>query len=159
MENRYLAPDQHDLLRVFIDEQVRFLIVDGHAFAAHAFIRTTKDIDLWIEATPKNARRVWDALMKYGAPLAAHQVQPRDFQARDLVYQMGVPPVRIDLITNIADIDFEAAWKQRIDVELSGMRVPVIGLSHLIQAKEAAGRPQNLLDVQSLLNVQRRESQ
>lgn len=158
MDDQYLPPDQHDLLRVFIDEKVRFLVVGGYAFSAHAFMRATNDIDLWIEPTAENAQRVWTALGKYGAPLDAHNLGLEDFHTPGLIYQMGIAPVRIDLITTIADIGFAEAWGQRIEAEISGMHVPVIGLAHLIRSKQAAGRPQDLLDVQSLLNVQRRKS-
>lgn len=158
MENHSLPPDQHDLLRAFIDEKVRFLVVGGYAFTAHAFMRSTKDIDLWIEPTPGNAARVWSALVKFGAPLQPHDMQQDDFATRGMVYQMGLPPARIDLMTNVADLDFNAAWEQRIESELDGLTVPVIGLDHLILAKLAAGRPQDLLDAQSLQNVKKRKT-
>lgn len=159
MENQHLPPDQHDLLRAFIDHKVRFLIVGGYAFTAHAFMRATKDIELWIDPTPENAGRVWSALVSFGAPLQAHQMQQEDFHTPGLIYQLGLPPSRIDLVTAVADLSFEQAWEARIESELSGLTVPVLGLDHLIRAKRSAGRPQDLLDVESLLNVKKHKHQ
>lgn len=153
MENQSLPQDQRDLLRAFIDEKVRFLVVGGYAFSAHAFMRATKDIDLWIEPTLDNAKRVWSALAEYGAPLEQHDIQLNDFQTLGLIYQLGIAPVRIDLMTSIAKLNFIDAWEQRVEIQLAGLCLPVIGLDHLIQAKRVADRPQDRVDLDTLLKV------
>lgn len=156
MEGQNLFPDQRDVLVAFLGDEVRFLLVGGWAFAAHAFIRTTKDIDLWIDPTAENAARAWRALAKYGAPLHTHRLTIEDLQRPDIVYQMGEEPARIDVLTGVGGLSFSDAWERRIEAELDGLLVPVIGLDDLIAAKEAAGRRSDRRDLRSLKRVRDR---
>mgnify|MGYP005845824309 CR=1 FL=1 len=126
-------------------------MVGGHAFSSHAYVRATKDIDLWVDPEPANAERLWRALAEFGAPLHAHGVTPDDFKKLGEVYQLGLPPSRVDLMTSMADISFDDAWQQRVVVELGGIKdVSVIGIDHLIRAKEAANRLRDQADVADL---------
>lgn len=140
-----LNPDFRDILSVFLEEGVEFLLVGAYALAVHGHPRATGDLDLWARPSPENAQRVWRALEKFGAPLS--QLTLEDLQKPDLIFQIGVAPRRIDILTSIEGVEFEEAWPARLEVEIDGLRIPVIGREHLIQNKKASGRPQDLADV------------
>lgn len=123
---------------------VEYLVVGAHALAAHGRPRSTGDLDLWVRPTEDNARRVWEGLVRFGAPIGDLTVQ--DLSTPDVVYQIGVVPCRIDILTAIDGVGFDEAWKARKTFEVEGMEVPVIGREHLIRNKRAAGRPQDLTD-------------
>ncbi|HET7711096.1 MAG TPA: nucleotidyltransferase [Thermoanaerobaculia bacterium] len=127
---------------------VEYLIIGAHAVAVHGYPRATKDLDIWVRPDPGNARRVWEALVAFGAPL--HDVNADDFATADTIYQLGVDPIRIDLITSTEGLSFEEAWKRRVSAEIDGMRYPVIGREDLIRTKRAVGRPQDLVDADRL---------
>jgi hypothetical protein len=127
---------------------VEFLLVGGLALAVHAEPRATKDMDLWVHATPANARRLFKALERFGAPM--HGTKLEDFSTPGTFLQLGVPPVRIDLLTAIDGVEFAAAWKRRVQGALDGVSVPVLSLRDLLANKRAVGRPQDLLDVAQL---------
>jgi hypothetical protein len=140
-----LNPDYRDMLSALSEEGVEFLVVGAFALAAHGLPRATGDIDIWVRRSEDNARRIWRALQRFGAPL--HEVTTQDFALPDLVFQIGVAPRRIDLLTFIDGVDFDEAWPHRITAELEGLRIPVIGRDHLIQNKRASGRPKDLHDL------------
>ena len=143
-----LNPDFRDVLSAFVDERVEFLVVGAYALAAHGHPRATGDMDLWIRPSRQNAQRVWRALDAFGAPLS--QVSPEDFQTADLIFQVGVAPNRVDVLTAIEGVDFDDAWPERLIVEIDGLAVPVIGRDHFLQNKRASGRPQDLADIAHL---------
>ncbi|MCE2792010.1 MAG: hypothetical protein ACK493_11950 [Planctomycetota bacterium] len=142
--------DYFDMLNVFNEENVEYLIVGAYAMAVSGCPRSTGHIDLWIRPSAANADRVWLALKRFRAPLA--KMSARDFELPDLVYQMGVAPQRIDLLTSVSGVEFDEAWQNRKQVEVSGLSVPVLGLSELIANKLATGRAKDLLDVELLRN-------
>ena len=119
-------------------------MVGAHALAVHDRPRNTKDLDLWIRATPDNAGRVWRALQAFGAPLDRLTIE--DLCVDDVVFQIGVAPVRIDILTSITGVEFEAAWRARVEIDRDGLTVAVIGAELFVQNKEAAGRGQDLID-------------
>jgi hypothetical protein len=137
-----------DLLSAFNARDVRYLIVGGIAYSTHVELRYTKDLDVWIDATPENAACVWRALADFGAPLQALRVE--DFLVPGTVYQIGVPPRRIDVRTRVTGLTFDEAWPNRIPVEYAGVRVDVLGIADLIRNKHAVGRPQDVVDVERL---------
>ena len=141
-----LNPDYRDILSIFNDEKVEYLLVGAYALAAHGNPRATGDIDLWIRPSRANANRVVQALSRFGAPV--DQLQKADFEKRDLVFQIGVAPRRIDIMTSISGVErFEDAWRERLLVEVEGLTIPVISRKHLIENKRVTGRPQDLADV------------
>lgn len=144
-----LNPDFRDMLSALNDAGAEYLIVGAYAMSAHGVPRSTGDIDVWVNATLENAPRVWQALIQFGAPTSDWKVE--DFKERDLVFQIGIAPFRIDLLTSIDGIEFAAAEKNRITVKIDGITIPVIGLDDLILNKRACGRPKDLVDVQLLL--------
>ncbi len=150
MDRPELNEDFLDLLRALLDAQVAFVVVGAHALAAHGLPRATGDLDVLVEPTAENARRVVAALTAFGAPLASHGVSEQDFATEGNVYQIGLPPRRIDVLTSISGVSFEDARRSRIVVELAGLRVPVLGRDALVANKRAAGRPKDLLDADTL---------
>jgi hypothetical protein len=123
----------------------RFLIVGAYAVSFHAEPRATGDLDIWVEATPANAERVMAALRSFGAPL--HDLTIADLANPDVVFQIGVPPRRIDILTSITGVKFDEAWGDRAEVTYGDVCSPVIGRAALIRNKVALGRPKDLLDV------------
>lgn len=141
--------DFSDLFAALNDAGVRYLLVGGYAIAVHANPRATKDLDIWVEPTPANGARVYAALGAFGAPLRG--LTAEDFATPGIIFQIGVEPNRIDIITTISgDISFKSAWTARVRAEYGGHVVNVIGRRHLIKNKEATGRAQDLADVQQL---------
>ncbi|MBA4115778.1 MAG: hypothetical protein H0X71_04935 [Rubrobacter sp.] len=139
-----MNPDYRDMLSAFAEENVSYLLVGAYALAAHGHVRATGDIDLWVERSRDNASRVIAALARFGAPM--HQIEARDFETPDTVFQIGLAPRRIDILTTIDAVDFEAAWSEREEVEAAGLRVPVISRRHLLRNKRATGRPKDRAD-------------
>ena len=140
--------DFSDLLRAFSNAGVEYLVVGAHALGVHDRARATKDLDVWIRPTAENARRVWQALATFGAPLSALRVE--DLEDETTVLQIGVAPIRIDVITSIENVSFDEAWPNRVEVDREGVNVWIIGLKELIRNKEAVGRPQDLVDAARL---------
>jgi hypothetical protein len=143
-----LNRDFTDILSAFSAERVEYLVVGAHAVAVHARPRATGDLDLWVNASPENARRVWAALSAFGAPL--DQLTLADLERDDLIFQIGVVPNRIDVLTGISGVTFAEAWPDRTVITVDGREVPVIGKAALIRNKRASGRPRDLADVADL---------
>jgi hypothetical protein len=133
------------MLSALSEEGVEFLIVGAYALAAHGLPRATGDLDIWIRRSPANADRARRALQRFGAPLA--ELTAEDLLRPQLVFQIGVAPRRIDILTSIDGVEFDDAWADRQSVAVEGLTLPVIGRAHLIQNKKAVGRPQDLADV------------
>lgn len=140
--------DFRDLLAEFNARNVEYLVVGAHALAAHGHVRATKDLDVWVRPELENAARVLAALTAFGAPL--HDLKAPDLAAPGTVFQIGVAPIRIDVITAIDGVDFARAWVSRIQAPFADQVVPVLSREDLIRNKRAAGREQDLLDVRWL---------
>ena len=143
-----LNPDFRDILSEFAAAGVEFLLVGAYALAAHGVPRATGDIDLWVRCRPENAARIMLALTRFGAPLT--EVTEEDFVRSGMVVQIGVTPRRIDLLTAIDGVEFDEAWRDRIEVEIDGLRVPVISREHLLRNKRATGRTKDAADARRL---------
>lgn len=141
-----------ELLSSLLAAEARFLVIGAYAVGIHGRPRATKDLDIWVEATPPNAARVLDALRQFGAPLG--ELTASDLDHVGTGFKMGIPPRRIDILTQIEGISFSEAWPNRIEAEFGdGVRCPVIGLADIITNKRAAGRPQDLADVAVLERI------
>jgi hypothetical protein len=145
MASPVMNPDFADLLRAFSDAKVRFLVVGAYALAIHSRPRATGDLDIWVEPTPENARRVIQALRAFGAPL--ERVEQRDFEQPGVVFQIGVPPRRIDLLTDLTGLTFSEAWEDRVSHRVLDSNVDFLGRASLIKNKRALGRPKDLVDL------------
>lgn len=137
-----------DLLQSFIAHSVRFLVVGAYALAVHGRPRATGDLDVWVDATPENAPRVMRALAVFGAPTQG--LTDADFARPGIVYQLGLPPGRIDIITDLTGLTFAAAWPDRVEQPLEDLRIPVIGRDAFIRNKRATGRARDLVDIEDL---------
>lgn len=140
-----IPPDALDLLRAFCAREVKFLVVGAHALGYWAQPRATGDFDLFVEPTRDNAGRVFAALQDFGAPL--FDLTEGDLATPGIVFQMGVPPYRIDLATELTGITFEEAWSEHAVVTHAGLELPFIGRAAMIRNKRATGRPKDLLDL------------
>jgi hypothetical protein len=145
-----LNPDFLDLLAAFERAQVEFIVVGAHALAANGIVRSTGDLDVWVRPSPENAARVVVGLRDFGAPLAQHGVSEADFARVGSVYQMGLPPRRIDVLTQITGVEFSEAWDERTTLSINGAAVAFLGRAALLKNKRAAARPKDLLDVELL---------
>lgn len=144
----FVNSDFSDLLNLFKANNVKYMVIGGYAVVQYTEPRFTKDLDLWISTHPKNADAVFNALKEFGAPLEG--MSPKDFSEEGYFYQMGVPPVRVDILMGIPGVQFDEAWERRVEVQFDDVSVTIISREDLIQAKRAAGRPQDLLDADSL---------
>lgn len=143
-----LNPDFSEMLSALSAENAEFLVVGGYALSAHGYPRATGDIDIWIRTTEENAARVYAALKRFKAPLS--RLTAADLTEPDVVFQIGVAPNRIDILTSVDGVDFDEAWADRKTVELGDQTVAVMGREHLIKNKKAIGRPRDLADVAEL---------
>jgi hypothetical protein len=146
-----------DLLRSFNVAGVRYLAVGGYAAMVHTEPRYTKDLDLWIEATESNARLMIAALDDFGAPTA--DVSPGDFTEPDTFFQIGVEPVRVDIMTSVPGLDFKTAWARRLMVDFGGEAAPVLCRKGARESKLAAGRARDLRDARKLSGTDRKPRQ
>jgi len=137
-----------DLLVVFARHKVRFLVVGGYAVMLYTEPRWTKDLDLWVDTAGDNAERVFAALCEFGAPLAGCTVE--DFRKEGMVFQMGSPPLRVDILMSLSGVSFDEAWVNRREAELFGVTVGFIGRGDLVRNKRTVGRHIDLHDAESL---------
>lgn len=138
------------LLEALLAVQARFLVVGAHALAVHGVPRATGDLDIWIDRDPQNAERVWSALARFGAPVAELGVQRDDLTLPDTVIQIGTPPRRIDLLTDITGVEFDTGWSGRIVHNIEGLAVPFLGRRELLENKRVTGRLKDLADLEAL---------
>jgi hypothetical protein len=146
-----MSPDFKDMLRLFEEHEVDYLIVGGYAVIRYTQPRYTKDIDLWIRPTRGNARKVADAFKEFGIPMM--EVDESDLAEEGLQYMVGLPPNAIDFLTSIKGLNFDQAWHNRQVFETSHGRLLYLGLSDLLAAKKAMGRAQDLADIEEILRI------
>lgn len=150
-----LNEDYKDMLHALSEERVRFLLVGAYALAAHGYPRATMDIDIWVMPSPENAEAVFRALRRFGAPF--QNLTKTDLQAEGTVFQIGVAPRRIDMITAASGLQFESAYRNSIPIVIAGIEVRILSIDDLIINKKATGRTKDLADaemLQSLKNSQ-----
>lgn len=140
--------DWIELLSLFNASKIRYMVVGGYAVMRYTEPRFTKDLDLWIATDIRNATAVYNALKTFGAPLT--NLTAEDFSVPGYFYQMGRPPLRVDIMLSIPGLAFEDAWDRREMVSIFGESIPFISREDLILAKKASGRPQDLIDVANL---------
>jgi D-serine deaminase-like pyridoxal phosphate-dependent protein len=143
-----LNEDYRDMLQALADERVRFLLVGAYAMAAHGYPHATMDIDIWVMPSPENADAVLRALRRFGAPL--QNLTRQDLQAEGTVFQIGVAPRRIDIITAASGLRFEETFARSVAVRIEGIEVHVPAVEDLIRNKRASGRTKDLADAEAL---------
>jgi len=142
--------DFRDLLHALLDTGARFLVIGAHAMAVHGVPRATGDLDLWIDKDPANAQRVWDALLRFGAPVRDIGLSRADLEAPGVIVQIGLPPRRVDLMTEVSGLDFEEAWRNRETHAVGPRSIPVLCRGDLVRNKRAIGRTKDLADLEAL---------
>lgn len=142
------SPDFRELLKIFEKHKIRYLIVGGYAVMKYSEPRFTKDLDVFIATDQVNAEGVYSALKEFGAPL--ENLTSDDFAHKGYFYQMGRPPLRVDIMMSIPGIEFDEAWKNREVVQLDDLKILFISRTDLIRSKEASGRPQDKIDFEKL---------
>ena len=140
--------DFKELLKTFNDYQVKYLVIGGYAVMKYTEPRYTKDLDIWVKADKENAAGVYKALQGYGAPLTG--MSEDDFAHEGYFYQIGVAPVRIDILMSIEGIGFDEAWENRVESDVGGIQAFFISKRDLIKSKRATGRPQDIIDAELL---------
>ena len=143
-----LNQDFKEFIQSLNDNLVRYLVIGGYAVALHGYPRYTRDLDIWIEMRPENAANLVKALAQFG--FGSLNLQTADFLVPDQIIQLGYPPNRIDLITNPAGVDFGTCYASRIEVVINEITVNFIDLENLKKNKRAAGRLQDLADLENL---------
>jgi len=142
--------DYEELFQCLNAARVKYLIVGAYAVVFYTEPRWTKDIDIWVEPSSRNAERVWSALKKFGAPIGGERLSLKDLTNPNLVYQIGMPPVRIDVMMGIAGLSFSEAWKRRQTTKFGNETINIIGLKDLIEAKNSSSRSKDKLDLKKL---------
>ena len=146
-----MNPDFKKLLLAFNAHNVEYLIVGAHALAAHGHVRATKDMDVWVRPEQSNAQKVLRALSEFGAPLS--DLTADDLSRKETIFQIGLPPLRIVVITDIDGVEFAEAWPDRLETSFGGVPAFVISRHHLITNKKTAARLQDLADVEQLSSI------
>ncbi len=141
--------DFKELLSIFNENQVKYLIIGGYAVSEYAEPRYTKDLDIWVEASSENGDKIYKSLKKFKAPL--FELTAKDFSEEGSFYQMGRPPVRVDILMSIEGTVFADAWQNRESIDFFGVDANFVSLNDLIELKKLAARPQDLADVENLL--------
>jgi len=149
-ENRSLNRNFRDILSALSVEGAEFLIVGAYALAVHGLPRATGDLDIWVRPTAANAQRVWQALLRFGAPLAAMTIE--DFKNPEVIFRMGLPPNQVDILMSVSGVTFDEAWPNRIQHDIEGIRVFIISAGDQLRNKRSTDRPKDKLDADWLEN-------
>lgn len=148
-------PDYKDLLKELNARGVRYVVIGTHALIYYTEPRFTKDMDIWIEPTPDNAAKIYEALKAFGAPLQSIHIE--DFTNPKNIYQIGISPSRIDIIMGISGVTFPTAWRNKKQVKYGDVRINILSADDLLRNKKASGRPQDLADVSILQKVKKKK--
>lgn len=143
-----LNEDYKDMLQTLLDNEVKFLIVGAYALAAYGYPRATGDFDIWVEASLENSQNVLSAVTAFGSPTSG--LTEKSFMEEGIIFQIGVAPRRIDLITHIDGVDFKDAYPARKTIVMEGLNLPFISKENLIKNKKSTGRDKDLVDVKHL---------
>jgi predicted nucleotidyltransferase len=143
-----LSKDFKEFIKLLNENEVRYLLVGGYAIAMHGHPRYTKDMDLWIWLNKRNAEKLLVVLDRFGFSGLNYRIE--DFLNPENVIQLGVPPNRIDLITDLTGVEFETCYESRIKIKIDEIEIPLIDLENLKKNKRALGRHQDLADLENL---------
>lgn len=142
-----LADDFKEFLSLLNAHQVEYLVVGGYAVAYHGYPRATGDLDLWISSETSNAEKIVDVLRSFGFGVPGLSAE---LILRRKILRMGMPPIRIELMTQIAGVDFADCYSRRVEAHLDGVPAPLINLQDLKRNKGAAGRAKDQNDLENL---------
>ena len=148
MATIHLPPDFKEFFQLLNSHKVHYLVIGGYAVAYHGYPRATGDIDIWIATNPDNAKRTVQAIKDFG--FADPNISEEIFLKEEQVIRMGVPPLRIELLTTISGVEFKSCYANRIDETIDEVKISFIDLEHLKQNKKASGRHIDLNDLERL---------
>ena len=140
-----LNEDYREMLQLLLRNEVKFLVVGAYAMAAYGYPRATGDFDIWVDTTLENSQRIYKSVSDFGAPLA--EITERTFTEKGIVFQIGVAPRRIDIITHIDGVEFHNAYQDKEEVEIENMKIPFLSKSNLIKNKKSTGREKDKIDI------------
>ena len=143
-----LARDFKEFLKLLNSNRVEYLLIGGYAVGIYGYIRATNDLDVWVNVSPENAVRIYQALRGFG--FAETGLTPDLFRAPNKVVRMGVPPIRIEILTSIDGVEFESCYREKEMIQVEEVNVPVISLARLRENKAASGRTKDLADLENL---------
>lgn len=145
-----ISSDYKDLFKTLNRHKVNYLVIGAYAVAFYAEPRYTKDLDIWVNNDKVNSERLYEALVDFGAPLKG--VSAIDFADKKMIYQIGVAPVRIDILMGVSGIQFENAWQNRKRTFYGGISINIVGIKELIYSKKKTGREHDISDTKKLTN-------
>lgn len=143
-----LNEDYREMLQILLGNKVKFIVVGAYAMGAQGYPRATGDFDVWVEPSAENSPKVYNSIKEFGAPL--REITPDSFTERGIIYQIGVVPRRIDIITFINGVDFDKAYEEREEIEVENIKIPFLSKKNIIKNKESTGRDKDKLDVKYL---------
>ena len=143
-----LNKDYKEMLQILSDNKVRFLVVGAYAMGAYGYPRATGDFDIWVEASSENSKIIYQSLLKFGAPIS--ELTQTTFCEEGIIFQIGVAPRRIDIITKIDGVDFTKAYSNKQEIEIEDIKIPFLSKEDLIKNKESTGREKDILDAKYL---------
>jgi len=143
-----LNEDYKEILQILLNNKAKFLIVGAYAMGAYGYPRATGDLDIWVEASPENSKKLCKSLSEFGSPM--NNITENTFTEKGVIFQIGVAPRRIDIITHIDGVSFEEAYKTKESIEIEDIQVPFLSKENLIKNKESTGREKDRLDADYL---------
>jgi len=143
-----LNEDYKEMLQILLNNEVKFLIVGAYAMGAYGYPRATGDFDIWVDAIIENSKRIYKSLSEFGAPVSG--ITENTFAEKGIIFQIGVAPRRIDIITHIDGLIFQEAYKSRENIEIENLTIPFISKENLIKNKQSTGREKDKLDADYL---------
>ena len=143
-----LNEDYKEMLQILLSNKVKLLVVGAYAMGAYGYPRATGDLDIWVEASPENSEKIYRSLSKFGAPLS--EITETTFSDEGIIFQIGVAPRRIDIITKVDGVDFGKAYSDKQEIEVEGIEIPFLSKENLIKNKESTGREKDQLDAKYL---------
>ncbi len=143
-----VSRDYEELFKVLNAHKVKYLVVGAHAVIFYTEPRFTKDLDIWVPFDLNRPEKIYEALKEFGAPL--RQISTQDFSEKNMILQIGIAPIRVDIMMDIEGISSQEAWKNRVKSHYGRARIWILGKNDLIETKKRAGRPQDQLDLKKL---------
>lgn len=143
-----LNEDYKEILQILLNNNVKFLIVGAYAMGAYGYPRATGDFDIWAESSAENSKKIYKSISEFGVPLS--DITEKTFAEKGIIFQIGVAPRRIDIITHIDGVIFEEAYKTKEVIEIESLQIPFLSKENLIKNKQSTGRQKDKLDADYL---------
>lgn len=143
-----LNEDYKEMLQILLDNEVKFLIVGAYAMGAYGYPRATGDFDIWVDTSIENSKKIYKSLFEFGVPIS--DITENTFTEKGIVFQIGVAPRRIDIVTHIDGVNFEEAYRTKEIINIENLPLPFISKENLIKNKQSTGREKDKLDIKYL---------